>query len=441
MDCNRLILIKNFKTLIDYILKSPTKTIIFKNSFWLIFDQILRVLLAIIIGSWTARYLGKSDFGQLSFALAFLTLFQIITGLGADSIIIRELIHKKDEADKILGTIFYLRLFTGIINWLISIFVVIIIYGLIDNTYILVAIAGVSLIFQSFTTIELWFQSNNKSFNIVIPKLISSVIINSLKVYFIINKISIYYFAALFSLDFLLSGLFLVYSYSKFSLGKRWVYDLKVSKSIFKDSWPFLVSSASIFLYTRIDSFIIKKYLGSSALGLYTAAVTISAILPILPMLFFNVLNPIIAKKKIENEDMYQLYLKKAFQFFSYGGIFLSLIIFVLAGFIINILYGHEYLEATNILRVHVFTNVFIFSGIAQNFWIINENKGKINLYKTFAGVFFSFILNILLIPKFGVLGAALSSVLVQLIASVLINAIIAPNIFKLQLTSIFNRI
>ena len=67
--------------------------------------------------------------------------------------------------------------------------------------------------------------------------------------------------------------------------------------------------------------------------------------------------------------------------------------------------------------------------------------KGKINLYKTFAGVFFSFILNILLIPKFGVLGAALSSVLVQLIASVLINAIIAPNIFKLQLTSIFNRI
>lgn len=437
---NRLILKKIINQLKSVLDDGSTKTIIFKNTFWLILDQVLRILFAIIIGSWTARYLGKSDFGQLSFVLSYLTLFQIITGLGAESIVIRELIYKKDIANKILGTIFYLRLFLGLFNWIISVLIVMIIYGVSDNTYLLASIAGISLVFQSLSTIELWFQSNNKSFNIVVPKLISSIIINALKVYFIINQISIYYFAILFSFDFLLSGLFLVYSYTKFSLGKKWIFDIKVARSLLLDSWPFLVSAASIYLYTRIDSFIIKKYLGSSELGIYTAAVTISALLPVLPMILFSVINPIISRKKIESDVLYKLYLKKTFQFFGYGGIIFSFIVYFLADFIINILYGNQFLEAVSVLRVHVFTNVFIYTGIAQNIWIINENKGRINIYKTITGIVFSFALNIILIPRYGIIGAAYSAVIVQLVSSLLINFIIAPKVFKLQILSLFNK-
>jgi O-antigen/teichoic acid export membrane protein len=416
------------------------KNLIFKNIFWLIFDQFARVLLAIIVGSWTARYLGKSDFGQLSFALSYLTMFQIITGLGLDSVAVRELVTKRDIAAKLLGTIFYLRLTTGIINWVISILMALLIYGLSDDIYIIITIAGASLVFQSFSTIELWFQSNNKSFKIVLPKLVSTFITNSVKIYFIVNKFSIYYFAILFSFEFLLSGCFLYFSYLKYKVTQKWNFDLVNAKVLLIDSWPFLISAVSIYLYTRVDSFIIKKYLGSSELGLYTAAITISSILPMIPMILFNVINPIIAKIKYENEATYNLYLQKAFQLFTYGGIIFSLIIFIFAPLIVNILYGNEYLESAAILRIHVFTNIFIYSGIAQNFWIINENKGKVNLYKTSVGVFCSFVLNIILIPRYGILGAAYSAVIVQLISSVLINLFVAPKIFKLQFTSLFSR-
>jgi O-antigen/teichoic acid export membrane protein len=417
------------------------KTIVVKNTFWLVLDQVLKVVFAIVVGSWTARFLGKTDFGQLSFTITYLALFQIITSLSAEAIVVRELIKNRDIANKILGSIFYLRLGLGVINWICSILIVILIYGLDDNTYVLTLIGGASLVFQSISTIELWFQSNNKSFNIVIPKLASSVIINFLKIVFIINQFSIIYFALLFSFDFLLSGIFLFIAYNKFKVGKKWTFDKGVALRLLKDSWPFLVSATSIYFYTRIDSFIIKKYLGASDLGIYSAAIAISAALPILPMVLLTVLNPIITKKKMESEELYQKFLKKVFQFFGYGGIIFSVIIYMLSDFIIDVLYGANFKMASAVLKAHIFTNVFIYMGIAQNIWIINENKGKLNIYKTAVGVVLSFAANLLLIPKFGLMGAAYSAVLVQLTSSFLINLIIAPEVFKLQFYSLFNKI
>ena len=421
----------------SFLYDGSIKSIIFKNSFWLFFDQFIRILLSLIIGSWMIRYLGKSDYGQLSFVFSYLTLFQIITGLGAESIITRDLIFKKEIANKILGTIFYLRLLLGLFNWFISVLIITILYGVSDNTYILALIAGISLVFQSFSTIELWFRSNNKTFNFVVPKLFSNILINVLKVYFIVNQFSIYFFAILYSVDILLSGLFLLYAYSNFSVGKKWTFDIHIAKSILKDSWPFLISAVSIFLYTRIDFYILKMYLKASDLGIYSAAIGISTILPILPMIMYNVFNPILARKKMESEIIYIKFLKYCFTFFIYFGISFSILIFLFSYWIIQLLYGSEFIEAINVLKIHVFTNVFINIGIAHNLWIVNENKGKINVYKTFVGVILAIVLNLILIPRFGVIGAAYSALIVQFVSSFLINIILDPVAFSLQWRSL----
>lgn len=417
---------------------STTKSIIFKNSFWLIFDQVIRMLFALIIGSWTARYLGKFNYGQLSFVTSYLTLFQIISGLGMDAIVVRDLIYDRVNANVIIGTVFSMKFFIGIINWILSIILVIYLYGLNDETYILVIIAGLSLVFQSFSVIELWFQSNNKSFYIVLPKLIASVIINILKIGFIVNGGSIYFFIALYSIEFILSALFLFIASRRYPIQGKYKFDFNLSKKIFRDSWPFLVSGVSIYLYTRFDMFVIKKELGSAELGVFNSAITISTLLPILPMIMLKVLNPILAKKKVESEATYQKYLKLIFRIFGYSGILFSVLVYFLSDFFVNILFGADFVAATEVLRIHIFTNVFIYMGIAQNLWIVNENKGKINVYKTIVGIVLSIGFNLLLIPKYGVIGAAYSALIVQFISSFLINSILAPEAFRLQWRSLY---
>jgi PST family polysaccharide transporter len=186
--------------------------------------------------------------------------------------------------------------------------------------------------------------------------------------------------------------------------------------------------------------FIIKKELGSAELGIYNAAITISTLLPILPMIMLNVLNPILARKKVESEELYQNYLKLTFRVFGYSGIFLSICVYFLSDFIVKILFGSDFSAATNVLKIHVFTNVFIFMGIAQNLWVVNENKGRLNVYKTILGIILAIVFNLLLIPNYGVIGAAYSALIVQFISSFLINSILAPEAFRLQWRSLLFR-
>ena len=157
-------------------------------------------------------------------------------------------------------------------------------------------------------------------------------------------------------------------------------------------------------------------------------------------MILLNVMNPILAKKKVESEVMYQNYLKLTFRIFGYSGIFFSICVYFLSDFIVKILFGSDFNEATSILKIHVFTNVFIYMGIAQNLWVVNENKGKINVYKTIVGIVFAIGFNLLLIPKYGLIGAAYSALIVQFISAFLINSIIAPEAFKLQWRSLLIR-
>jgi O-antigen/teichoic acid export membrane protein len=155
-------------------------------------------------------------------------------------------------------------------------------------------------------------------------------------------------------------------------------------------------------------------------------------------MILLNVLNPILSKKKVESEELYQRQLRITFRVFGYLGIFFSVIVFFLSDIIVSILFGPDFEAASTVLKVHVFTNVFIYTGIAQNIWIVNENKGKLNVYKTLVGILFAITFNLILIPKFGVIGAAYSALIVQFVSSFLINSILAPKSFRLQWRSLF---
>ena len=73
----------------------------FKNTSWLMIEQILRMMVGLFVGIWVARYLGPNQFGIFNYALAFTTLFSGMIKLGLDSIVIRELVKFPEKRDEI----------------------------------------------------------------------------------------------------------------------------------------------------------------------------------------------------------------------------------------------------------------------------------------------------------------------------------------------------
>lgn len=408
------------------------------NSGWLFFDKVVRLGLGLIVGAWIARHLGPEQYGVLAYVLAYLAFFQAVALLGLDGIVVRNLSTQKENAGKILGTAFILRFSVGVVSWLIAICSIGFVDGWNEQSTIITALAGASLIFQAADTIDLWFQSNSQSKRTVKVKLIAYLLSNSIKVYFILSDATLIYFSFAMTLEFLISALGLFISYRKYTCKQSWIWVKNDALQMLNESWPFVIAGLSTIIYMRIDQIMIKKLLGEYELGLYAAVLPFSTAWNFIPLILSTSFAPFIADKKAQCNGEYMLYLGFLFRLFSGLAITISVCTAIISPYLIDFLYGEAYQKASTVLSIHVFTNVFISLGIAQSLWILNERKSKISLYRTIIGAIFCITANYFVIPSYGIVGASVVAVLSQFVASFMSNVLLAPMIFKMQFLSLF---
>jgi O-antigen/teichoic acid export membrane protein len=107
--------------------------------------------------------------------------------------------------------------------------------------------------------------------------------------------------------------------------------------------------------------------------------------------------------------------------FFSFMGLSLliAIIVSLLSAPIVSLLFGSRFMPSVGILQVYIWTVVFVFAGVAFNQILVIENMQVVVLYKTLIGVCINVILNLLLIPGYGALGAAMATIVTQFVSSV----------------------
>ena len=86
------------------------------NTSWILAGQVIKLLIAFVINVFTARYLGPSNDGLISYVSSYISFFTAIVGFGLSSVIIYEFVNNKDKEGKILGTAITLRFFASVIS-------------------------------------------------------------------------------------------------------------------------------------------------------------------------------------------------------------------------------------------------------------------------------------------------------------------------------------
>lgn len=407
------------------------------NSGWLIFDKLVRLLLGLLVSAWVARYLGPAQYGELAYVLAYLAFFQAVSVLGMDGIVVRDIAKDDMKAGEILGTTFILRVSVGFCCWAAAIIGMGFFNGWQDSSVYLTAIAGASLIFQAADTIDLWFQSQSQSRRTVIAKLAAYITSNGLKIVLILNKAPLLAFAVIMAIEFLLSALALVYAYKKFPCHHPWLLFKDRATKLLNESWPFMLSGLSIVVYMRIDQMMIKEILDEKELGIYAAVVPLATLWSFIPMTLFVSFSPMLARAKKESESAYWSCLINIFRGFALLGWLVCIPVAILSNYVVELLYGVAYARGATVLTILVFSNLFINMGVAQSLWILNEGKSKFSLYKTAVGAIVCLTANYILIPRLGIIGAAISAVLAQCSSTILVNVFLCRHIFILQLKSL----
>ena len=384
----------------------------FSNTSWLLGERILRMGVSLFVGIYIVRYLGPEKYGLLSYTMSFVWIFSALLDLGHREIIVRELVLYPEQRNVILGSAILLRLSGAV--FLVS--GVAIGLQLVDNdeqTSLMIVIIALGMAFQSWELIDYYFQSQVQSKYTAWAQTVQLIVASLIKIYLIIWQAPLIYFAAIFSLEYVITAALFLLMY-KWQVGSFPIRNcnLKYAKQILKNSFPLLLTGTAILIYMKIDQVMLKELVGTETVGTYAAAVKLCEVWYHIPVLIAVSLYPAIIGVKDKDPALYHSQLQKLYTLLVWVALVLAIPITFLADWIIYILYGNEYIESVIILKIYVWAGIFVSMSLANNKWMVIENFQNYILLTTLLGMSSNIIFNVILIPSYGAPGAAVATLI-----------------------------
>ncbi|QQG52618.1 MAG: flippase [Candidatus Falkowbacteria bacterium] len=392
----------------------------FANTGWMFLGQVFYLGVSFLVGAWIARYLGPNKYGLVSYVIAFTGLFSFIGPLGVDGILNRELVSHPEKRDELLGTSFRLKIIGSILAFVTATVFAFIFNGLYSLTSWLIIMFSVSFFFQAPNVIATFFYAQVKAKENIKAQIIAAVASSMLKVGLILLGGDIIWLLIIYIFDYVWQAIFLVKFYNQQGLKIRsWKFEAGLAKSIWRDSWPLMLSAIASFAYLRIDQVMIGKIMGETAVGIYAAAVKITEVFYFLPIIICGSLFPAIVNARNADIRAYYRRLKNLYVLIGVLGFLVALPIMLLAAPVISFIFGSQYLAAVPILQIYIWSSVGLFLGAVVNNQLMAENRTRAVFAINFTAMAVNVVLNIILIPKIGLIGSALATLAAYSIASI----------------------
>lgn len=377
------------------------------NLFWIILEKGLRLILGVLITTQIALFLGEKEFGALTYGLTIFTLCSVISKFGTESIIIKEIsiTANKEELQLKMMNIFILRLVLGILA-----LITMIILGLFENEGSIrstIFILGCAYLFESLSIGTYSLQANLKYRQIAKYQIIAIITTNIIRLYFLLQKKGdLSFYALTYVIEIILIHFL---AFRRLFLDRLIIFKKSISQNYIREilsrSFPFVISSVAILLYSKSDTIFIRFFIGIEKLGEYAAASRLVEPLYIIPVSVSTVMLPLLLKyneKRIKLIGIYSLTL--------YFSLALAIVLFVASDMISEILYNGEYPLTSLFLKIFAINYPIIALGTVSSTWYLLFHKEKYVFKRTLTALIINIILNFFLVPILGVYGTFIST-------------------------------
>lgn len=384
-----------------------------KNAFWIMFGRIFQIVLTFVTTMLVTRYLGPTQYGQITLAFSYVALFIPIGALGLNDLLVKELLDHKEENNSIIGTAIIMRLFSSCFSIIVIYFVV----KIISNNPILPVLAvlqGISLIFRVFECINYFYQSRLFSKKAGIINAVAYSLTAIFRIVCLIIKKDIYWFAFAVSLDFIVIAILLLFTYLKD--GNSLCFSKKYAKLLISKSRPYLFSGIMTVVSGKADSILLGNMIDETTVGYYSAATTLCNAWPFVLTAIIDSASPIIIDLYAIDKEGYKKRLKQLYASIFYISLFVAVIFTVFSKLIITIVFGSAYIPASVPLKIVCWNTIFSYFGVARFIWMQCEDKYYLERVLTLIGLIFNLACNYILISKYGIIGASITLTLTQFI-------------------------
>lgn len=392
---------------------SPSK--IWKNSFFLFFTQVIRVLTNFLIFVGIARLYGPESLGQFSIAFTVANLCIMIADFGFDVLLASEVAQNKNNALRICRKYFSIKVILALIAFIIMI----LIPGFQTfSTQSRLLILALSL-YVIFTTFTNFFYAIFRGFEKFEYETLNSFLSNLLLLVALgllgIFKVSLIYLILFFIVARFIG---LALSFKKVSI--------LLSGNILKldyEGWRGTINKVLIFgltflfgnIFIQFDTLLIGLWKGDEAAGFYQAAFRIMVFFLLLPDLLVGAFLPSMSRSFNENFNSWKSNSRLLYKTLFLVSIPISTIIFFNAEFVINLLYRSKlYEQAIPVLQI--FSLIIFIRYMAEPFGLMltTSKRQSARMTLVISVAVFSLLSNYVVIPSYGLIGAAYVSLLLN---------------------------
>ena len=399
---------------------------VIKNVSWIVCCKIIQSLLSLIVGVFTARYLGPSNYGLIQYAASLVAFALPLMQLGFNETLVQEFISHPSREGTTLGTVLLLNVSAGIAS-----IIGVVTFSIIANpndkeTIVICFLYSLTLIFQAAEMTQYWFQAKLMSKYTSISALLAHAVGSLYKIYLLVTSKSLVWFAITHAIEACIIAIILICIFYK-KCDQKLSFSITVGKEMLSRSRHYISSALMIVVFQQTDKIMLKSMLGETAVGYYSASITCMAITGFLYTAIIDSARPwVLAGSKINNDVFHERFklLSSIIILISFAQ---GIIMTIFSKQIVFLLFGNSFMPTSDILRVAVWYISFGNMGTVRNIWILANDKQKYLPVINLSGAILNIIANFLLIPLWGGLGAAVASFVTQLFSNFILCFIIKP--------------
>ena len=394
---------------------------IWKNSVFVFFSQVIRLVTNFLIFIGIARLYGPVSLGQFSISFAVANLCLVLADFGFDVLLTTEVAQNQNNAKTIIQKYFTLKLVFVTISALVMA-VIPAFKSFSETSTFLIFLLVPYVVFTSFTNFVYAIFRGFEKFD------------NETKISFYNNAILLILMFVAGLLDANISYLILMFVLAKFIGAVLCITKLNslIGYGVFTlnlEGWKKTAGQVLIFgfhylfgnLFFKLDTILIGIWIGDEATGIYQSSFRIILLLLLIPDILRSSVLPVASRLFSSDLSKWEQINKLVGKILLYMSIPMTLFVFVFSEIIISFAYGIElYAAAVPILQMLSVLIIIRFYAEPYGLMITTSNRQHIRMIIAFIATLLSFVLNYFLIPLYGLSGAAYAAVLVNLIVACL---------------------
>lgn len=392
-----------------------------RNSFFSFLSSFIRLFTNFLLFVGIARIYGPEAFGQYTIAHTYLILFYILADFGFDLLLTTEIARSPDCTRELVQRFLPLKMIFAL-GSIVLMLLIAVISNFTPPTQLLMMVLSISIIGNSVTSFffalfkghEILYEETRASFLQNIFLLIGLFILGLLQVPLI-------YIALLFACSKLIGVLLIVPRTSKFVKLHPFKISLAGWRKTFKQGLPFGIHLLFGTLYFQLDTILLAYWKDDISVGFYQAGMKLIVLILVIPEVLINTLLPTLVRLHSENRERWirlNTLLGKTLIFI---GLPFSILLFVYANEIIRFVYGSgSFTESVPIVRIFAFILFVRFAAETFALILTTSQQHTTRMYIVVAVTFMNLLLNAYAIPKFGIKGAAVVSLITNAVAGIL---------------------